>query len=173
WPHPVPGSLHRRSPAGDARVLLDFLPSRTGRGSARRAPGRADADQVRFSPSAHVLSGVVIGSLIPVALIPPAFAVGRFPLSPADLATAVWSRAMGRPSGLPAAVETVIFNVRGPRVLAAVAVGAALAVAGAAYQGLFRNPLVSPDILGVSSGAALGAVLGIYSSLSVVAIQAL
>ena len=128
---------------------------------------------MRSSPAARVLSGVVIGSLILAALVALAFVVGRFPVSPTDLATAVWARATGRPSGLPAAVETVIFNVRGPRVLAAVAVGAALAVAGAAYQGLFRNPLVSPDILGVSSGAALGAVLGIYYSLSVVAIQVL
>jgi iron complex transport system permease protein len=53
------------------------------------------------------------------------------------------------------------------------AVGATLAASGAAYQGLFRNPLVSPDLLGVSSGAALGAVLGIYFSLGVAAIQAL
>ena len=128
---------------------------------------------MRSSPAAHVLSGVVIGSLILVTLIALAFVVGRFPVSPAELATAVWARVTGRPSGLPGAVETVVFNVRGPRVLGAVAVGAALAVAGAAYQGLFRNPLVSPDILGVSSGAALGAVLGIYYSLSVAAIQAL
>jgi len=66
-----------------------------------------------------------------------------------------------------------VLGVRGPRVLAALEVGAVLAAAGAAYQGLFRNPLVSPDILGVSSGAALGAVLGIWLSLGVVAIQAL
>ena len=63
--------------------------------------------------------------------------------------------------------------VRGPRVVAAVLVGAALAVAGTAFQGLFRNPLVSPDILGASSGAALGAVLGIYFSLGVIGIEAL
>jgi iron complex transport system permease protein len=58
-------------------------------------------------------------------------------------------------------------------VLAALLVGGALALAGAAYQSLFRNPLVSPDILGVSSGAALGAVLGIFLSLDVFAIQGL
>ena len=73
---------------------------------------------------------------------------------------------------MPAAVENVIWQVRGPRVLAAALVGAALAVAGTAFQGLFRNPLVSPDLLGASSGAALGAVLGIYFSLGVFAIQA-
>src|SRR5262249_12457923 len=84
-----------------------------------------------------------------------------------------WSQLPGTPSGLPPNVETVVLGVRGPRVLAALEVGAVLAAAGAAYQGLFRNPLVSPDILGVSSGAALGAVLGIWLSLGVVAIQTL
>jgi iron complex transport system permease protein len=58
-------------------------------------------------------------------------------------------------------------------VLAAVLVGAALAVSGTAFQGLFRNPLVSPDILGASSGAALGAVVGIYFSLGVAGIETL
>jgi iron complex transport system permease protein len=58
-------------------------------------------------------------------------------------------------------------------VLAAVAVGAALSASGAAYQSLFRNPLVSPDILGVSSGAAFGAVVGIFLSLPVVGIEAM
>jgi iron complex transport system permease protein len=65
----------------------------------------------------------------------------------------------------------VLLHVRGPRVLAAVLVGAALSVAGTAFQGLFRNPLVSPDLLGASSGAALGAVLGIYFSLGVLVIE--
>ena len=67
--------------------------------------------------------------------------------------------------------EIVIWNIRLPRVLAAMLVGAALASAGASYQILFRNPLVSPDILGVSSGAALGAVIGIFLSLPMIAIQ--
>ena len=68
-------------------------------------------------------------------------------------------------------METVLFEIRGPRIVAAITVGAALATAGAAYQGMFRNPLVSPDILGVSAGAALGAVLGIFLSLNLIAIQ--
>jgi iron complex transport system permease protein len=106
-------------------------------------------------------------------LVAVAFAVGRFPVTPVQLLTALWSKLTGTPHDLPAAIDTVVFNVRGPRVAAAILVGAALAAAGAAYQGLFRNPLVSPDILGVSAGAALGAVLGIYLSLGVVGIQAL
>jgi len=57
-------------------------------------------------------------------------------------------------------VETIIFNIRLPRVLLAGMVGAALAVAGATYQGLFRNPLADPYLIGVAQGAALGAVIG-------------
>jgi iron complex transport system permease protein len=108
-----------------------------------------------------------------VVLVGVAFSVGRFPITPAELLAVVWSKLTGAPHGLPASIDTVVLNVRGPRIVAAILVGAALAAAGAAYQGLFRNPLVSPDILGVSSGAALGAVVGIYLSLGVVAIQTL
>jgi iron complex transport system permease protein len=87
--------------------------------------------------------------------------------------TVLWAKLRGVPHDLPGTVEAVVFRIRGPRALAAMSVGATLAAAGAAYQGLFRNPLVSPDLLGVSSGAALGAVLGIFLSLGVAAIQAL
>ena len=102
-----------------------------------------------------------------------AFIVGRYPVGLGDVLNVVAAKLTGRAADVPAAVENVIWQVRGPRVIAAALVGAALAVAGTAFQGLFRNPLVSPDILGASSGAALGAVLGIYFSLGVFAIQAL
>src|SRR5215510_11223341 len=108
-----------------------------------------------------------------VALVIGAFAVGRYPVGPGELVAVMQSKLFGTAHGLPATVETVVFGIRGPRILAALLVGAALAASGAAYQGLFRNPLVSPDILGVSAGAAFGAVLGIYLSLNVIAIQAL
>jgi iron complex transport system permease protein len=101
-----------------------------------------------------------------------AFLFGRFPVSLADVARVLWAQLSGTPSGLGPAVETVVWQVRAPRVVAAVGVGAALSVAGAAFQGLFRNPLVSPDILGASAGAALGAVLGIYFSFGIFGIQA-
>jgi len=106
-----------------------------------------------------------------VCLVAVAFAVGRYPIPPADLATLLWSKLAGTPHDLPANAETVVWQVRGPRVLAALLIGAALAGAGTAYQGMFRNPLVSPDLLGVSTGAALGAVLGIFLSRDVWMIQ--
>ena len=107
-----------------------------------------------------------------VVLTALAFAVGRYPVSPADLLGLLWSKATGSSHALPANLESVIFQVRGPRVLAALLVGASLAAAGTAYQGMFRNPLVSPDLLGVSTGAALGAVLAIFLSLGALLVQA-
>ena len=59
----------------------------------------------------------------------------------------------------------VIFNVRLPRVIASVLIGFALGISGAAYQGIFKNPLVSPDILGVSAGATVGAAMAILLGL--------
>jgi iron complex transport system permease protein len=107
------------------------------------------------------------------ALVVLAFSVGRFPVSVGDLYAATVGKLTGSTHTVSGTVETVIYQVRGPRVLAALVVGAALAAAGAAFQGMFRNPLVSPDILGVSSGAALGAALAIFFSWSLVGIQAL
>jgi iron complex transport system permease protein len=95
--------------------------------------------------------------------------VGAFPVSFTQMLAAIGRKLTGAPP--VGQIDTVLFEVRLPRVLAAVLVGAALAGAGAAYQTLFRNPLVSPDILGVSTGAGLGAVLGIFLSLPVAGIQ--
>ena len=114
--------------------------------------------------NARTLSYVLAAGAL-AALTALAFAVGRYPVSLAE----IFSVLSGQPVG--ANVETVVLQVRGPRVLAALLVGAALAAAGTAYQGMFRNPLVSPDILGVSTGAALGAVLGIFLSQGILFIQ--
>jgi iron complex transport system permease protein len=102
-----------------------------------------------------------------------AFAVGQFPVAPHDVMAVLWAKLSGGDSGVPPAVETVVWQIRLPRIAAAALIGAALAAAGATYQGLFRNPLVSPDILGVAAGAGLGAVLGIFLSRSAVVVEAL
>jgi len=93
-----------------------------------------------------------------------ALCAGRYPISPGEL----WQALTGQGED---AASNVLWQIRMPRVLGGLAVGAALAAAGATYQGLFRNPLVSPDILGVTGGASLGAVLGIYFGLPVVGVQ--
>lgn len=70
-----------------------------------------------------------------------------------------------------ASEETVVFRIRLPRVIAAMLVGGGLSIAGASFQGLFKNPLVSPDILGVSAGAGFGAAIGILLSGNPMVIQ--
>jgi len=123
--------------------------------------------------SARVPAALLGACAALVLLVAVAFAVGRFPVSAGDLASILWSRLTGTEHGLDPTIETVVLRIRGPRVAAALLIGAALAAAGAAYQNMFRNPLVSPDILGVSAGAAVGAVLGIFLSLNVIMIQSL
>jgi len=115
--------------------------------------------------------GFAIAVAVLIAGLLLALTVGRYPVGLGDLLSVLYAKATGHRADVVPAVESVILQVRGPRVIAAMLVGAALAVAGTAFQGLFRNPLVSPDILGASSGAALGAVTGIYLSLGVFAIQ--
>lgn len=92
--------------------------------------------------------------------------VGRYPVSPVALLT--W---LGGGRGADDNVPLVMLAIRLPRLVAAIAAGGALAISGAAYQGLFRNPMVSPDILGVSSGSGFGAALAILLSLPVAAVQ--
>jgi ABC-type Fe3+-siderophore transport system permease subunit len=86
-----------------------------------------------------------VAGLVALALI--AFCVGRFPVSVPDVFRAITGGVFGTTGDLPSTVQTVILQVRAPRVIAAMLVGAALAAAGSAYQSMFRNPLVSPDIL--------------------------
>lgn len=105
----------------------------------------------RFAVLGAVFLAVLLGSLL----------VGRYALSPGQLVHMLWARITGGAADWPISDDKVVFAVRLPRVAAAALVGAALAVSGAAYQGMFRNPMVSPDILGASTGAGFGAAVAI------------
>ena len=90
------------------------------------------------------------------------FTLGRYPVSLFELLGVLGSKL-----GLPiepfwtGSVEAAVWNIRLPRVMLSVLVGACLAAAGGAYQGVFQNPMASPDILGASAGAGFGAALAI------------
>ena len=105
----------------------------------------------------------LLGLALTVAVV---VSLGQGPLhaSPGDLLSAVF--------GNGTSDADLALTLRGPRVLTAVLVGGGLAAAGAAFQILFRNPLVAPDILGVSSGAGLGAAIALLTGASVVVLQA-
>ena len=98
---------------------------------------------------------------------------GAHPLSWPDLLQLQFPSWAGSAHTDRETVVALLYEIRLPRVCAALLIGAGLSVAGASNQGLFRNSLVSPDILGASSGAAFGAALGIMLSLGIVGVQAL
>ena len=100
------------------------------------------------------------------------FAVGQYPVSVRDILQILWSKAAGNPGDINMQAEIVIINVRLPRVLAAALIGASLSAAGICYQGMFQNPMVSPDVLGASQGAGFGAALGILLGWSYSAVTA-
>ena len=124
----------------------------------------------KYLPKTHMGYGLL--AIIPV-LVLISLTLGRFPIYPLDVYTILLSKVTPLTHSFPSTLETVVINIRLPRIGAALLVGAALSVAGASYQGMFRNPLVSPDILGVSAGATLGASIAIIYSGNPVLIQTL
>jgi iron complex transport system permease protein len=106
---------------------------------------------------------MLIGLVLLLIALVMAVGIGSVHIPPKEVLAILFSRVPGFPVGglWPDAHALILWQIRLPRVVMAAVVGAALAVGGAAYQGLFRNPLADPYVLGVSSGAALGAALAI------------
>src|SRR5258708_5097464 len=124
-------------------------------------------------PSSRLPIALAAGLVALAALAAASLALGSFPVTPRELASVLGAAISGGASGVGDNTRAIVLEVRGPRILAALAGGAALGASGAAFQNAFRNPLVSPDILGVSSGCALGAVVGILAGLPAAAMQGL
>jgi len=120
----------------------------------------------RFAP---VLLLMWLGVL---AVLLASLCLGRYPVGPQTVVRVLISRFVPIARTWDPTVETVIWQVRLPRALAAALVGAALASGGAVFQGLFHNPLVSPYVLGVSSGAGFGAAVAILLGAGAAATQA-
>lgn len=97
--------------------------------------------------------------------------VGRYSISPLEALQIILAAIRGNTDALNPQQVSVVLNIRLPRILMGILVGSGLAVAGTSYQAIFGNPLVSPDILGVSSGAGFGAALAILLSAGTVTIQ--
>ncbi|MDO4787731.1 MAG: iron ABC transporter permease [Johnsonella sp.] len=93
------------------------------------------------------------------------FAVGRYSIHPFDVIKILLSRLIRLDQTWDNNAQTVIFQIRLPRIIAGALIGSALSCAGCVYQGLFKNPMVSPEVLGASNGAGFGAALGIFFSL--------
>lgn len=109
--------------------------------------------------------------VLPILLFFGSFMIGRYTVSPMDVILAIVSVFVPITTNLDSTIYTVVWDIRLPRIISAMIVGAALSISGASFQGTFQNPLVSPDILGVSSGAGFGAAIAILFSFSAVMIQ--
>lgn len=101
------------------------------------------------------------------------FFLGRYPLTPASISALLREQFFHLPSGLESNAYIIFYKIRGPRVCAAFLIGAGLSLAGCAYQGVFRNPMVSPDILGATAGAGMGAAVGLLLSFNLAGVQIL
>jgi iron complex transport system permease protein len=126
------------------------------------APARASPVRVGRARSRPILLGW-LGVVALVVLLCLGVAVGSVAIAPVDTLAVIAERLFGIDLGLTLseATETIVWDLRVPRVLTSMVVGTALAVAGATFQGLLRNPLADPYVLGTASGAALGAAVAV------------
>ena len=118
-----------------------------------------------------IVAGVVLVALALSVVV--GVGLGSVRIGPADSIGVILWRTFGLDLGRTwtPATETIVWDLRMPRVLTAMLVGAALAVAGATFQGLIRNPLADPYVLGTASGAALGAAIAVVLPISIVVVE--
>jgi len=106
-----------------------------------------------------LICAALLGVLFVAVVI--ALRMGAFPISIGQIVLTLFNGAIGRRAAIPSDYWLVVFGLRLPRIALGILVGAALSTAGAGYQALLRNPLADPYVLGVSSGAALGAIISL------------
>ena len=97
--------------------------------------------------------------------------IGKYDISIIEIISIIKNFIFNTESNIEVMKTNVVLGLRMPRVFAAIIVGASLAISGVCYQGIFSNPLVSPDFLGVSSGACIGAAIAILLSLNAIFIN--
>lgn len=127
-------------------------------GSAAPAAVARGAYEARKARTAATFA---VSIVVLLALFVVSLGVGRSMIAPGEVVGILGQQLFGTGGDYSQGHVTIVMNVRLPRICAAMLCGAALALAGAAYQGLFKNPMVSPDILGASAGASFGAALAI------------
>jgi iron complex transport system permease protein len=109
--------------------------------------------------------------LVPLILGVLSLFIGRYPMSIGDGLKILFSHIFPIDHDWTPAMEAVVMQIRLPRAILAMLIGAGLSISGASFQGMFKNPLVSPDILGVSSAAGFGAAMVILMNGNAAAVQ--
>lgn len=150
------GSQRASVSSDGASPVLEGAAARRLSTTAEADPEIIEAANKAFAVKVSWRKWLIIG-LVLVFIIFASWSMGRYTFDTTDLFGTLWWYFFGGDTPWDRNLVYTVFNVRLPRILCVVLVGAALSVAGAAYQGMFKNPLVSPDLLGASAGASLGA----------------
>lgn len=140
--------------------LLEDIDARADVNDAavREAADKTFASKVTLKVKLLILLAVVVAFFF-------SFMMGKYAMTPVEVCQTFWAHFFD-PANVDPKMDRVLFRIRLPRVGVCMLVGAALAVAGASYQGMFKNPLTSPDLLGASAGASLGACLALLWGLA-------
>ncbi len=163
-------ALSQREGAGDSQPTAPpVLAPSDGSARQRALAGLVAGD--RKQRRAPWLVGALAVGVVAVTIL--SFAIGQYPVSPDSVVQILFQHFRGGGGSWPIEERTVVIEVRLPQILGALLIGAGLAASGAAYQTMLRNPLVSPEILGVTAGAGFGASLSILLGLPPATVQLL
>lgn len=124
-----------------------------------------------MSKARHDTFSRILLIALPFAVAMICLGIGRYYINIPDTLRVLLSPLNGTAAEMDATQVSILFNVRLPRVILAMFIGAGLAVSGAAFQGLFTNPLATPDTLGVASGASFGAALALMLGMNLITVQ--
>ncbi len=114
------------------------------------------------------LSLIILGVFI-VSIIFLSLSLGAVKVNVKDIINIIYAKTLGTEttySNLDSSIVYIIWNIRLPRIIVSLFIGGMLSIAGVTYQGILKNPMADPFVLGISSGAALGATIGIISKIS-------
>ena len=145
----------------DRSEPMDIVMSKADHVEVSCSPARSTGVEIarRSARKARLFMLAIV--LLIVVLVFISLALGRYPIEPADAFNMLLAQWFPIEETWSNQAEILYFNVRLPRIMMALLVGCCLSAAGASFQGTFQNPLASPDILGASQGAALGAAIAI------------
>lgn len=168
WPGARDGASNATLAAADAaareeRLVGELLGSIDARADAADAAVREAADKTFGSKVSLKVKLLILLAVVAAFFF--SFMMGKYAMTPVEVCQTFWAHFFD-PANVDPKMDRVLFRIRLPRVGVVMLVGAALAVAGASYQGMFKNPLTSPDLLGASAGASLGACLALLWGLA-------
>ena len=149
--------------AREERLVGKLLGSIDARADADDAAVREAADKTFGSKVSLKVKLLILLAVVAAFFF--SFMMGKYAMTPVEVCQTFWAHFFD-PANVDPKMDRVLFRIRLPRVGVVMLVGAALAVAGASYQGMFKNPLTSPDLLGASAGASLGACLALLWGLA-------